>query len=480
MAIRYVAPFRSVLQDDSGKKITQLLWGDAVHPLREQGGRTECLARGRRGWVETADLGDDGVLELYVIDVGQGDSVLFRTPDDRWHVVDGGVANRSQMTRKGAANFIRWKFITDLRRDAVELETVILSHPDYDHYGGLVDLFRGRLEDGRTFQVRFARFFHNGIGRFARSPSLGATTRGSADPPPPIPGGVSARGTFITELLSGRSSFHAPPRPLSGSFADLAELVGASTATVRRISHRDRHLAGYGPGNASGVVIHVLGPVMERLGSRSFGLRSLSSQSKTRNGQSVVLRLDYGNARILLTGDLNAESQRLLLSYHDPDEFRVDVAKGCHHGSEDIDFDFVRAMASRATVISSGDNEDYSHPRPVVMGASARYGRESIEIGGEVLPPLVYSTELARSVKLDYAERTRVTPEGQAEVAVPPALVRVSPDVRGESFRTLDRTPLSLDLIYGLVNVRTDGVHILCATMEEKGTDFDIKIFRAG
>ena len=34
--------------------------------------------------------------------------------------------------------------------------------------------------------------------------------------------------------------------------------------------------------------------------------------------------------------------------------------------------------------------------------------------------------------------------------------------------------------MFGLVNIRTDGDHILLATMEEKGTDFDVKVFRTG
>jgi hypothetical protein len=34
------------------------------------------------------------------------------------------------------------------------------------------------------------------------------------------------------------------------------------------------------------------------------------------------------------------------------------------------------------------------------------------------------------------------------------------------------------DLVYGLVNVRTDGKEILCATLEEKGDDFDVKVLR--
>jgi hypothetical protein len=47
-------------------------------------------------------------------------------------------------------------------------------------------------------------------------------------------------------------------------------------------------------------------------------------------------------------------------------------------------------------------------------------------------------------------------------------------------YRPLPYTPVIVDLVYGLVNVRTDGVNILCATMVEKNNDFDVKVFRAG
>ena len=47
-------------------------------------------------------------------------------------------------------------------------------------------------------------------------------------------------------------------------------------------------------------------------------------------------------------GDLNTASQKLLLSYQAETEFAVDVAKACHHGAEDVDISFVRAMSARA------------------------------------------------------------------------------------------------------------------------------------
>jgi hypothetical protein len=154
------------------------------------------------------------------------------------------------------------------------------------------------------------------------------------------------------------------------------------------------------------------------------------------------------------------------------------VAKGCHHGSDDIDLRFVRAMKARVTVISSGDNEDYAHPRPLALGASARYGREAKSVRGETLPPLLYSTELARSVRLTQSAAVRET--GVEGSQIDAAEAEIKPAERGAKFLPLDYIPIATDLIYGLINVRTDGTRVLCGYMKEGGNDFDIQVFRGG
>jgi len=40
--------------------------------------------------------------------------------------------------------------------------------------------------------------------------------------------------------------------------------------------------------------------------------------------------------------------------------------------------------------------------------------------------------------------------------------------------------PMATDLVYGLVNVRTDGRRVLCTTMKEGSSDFDLQVFQAG
>jgi beta-lactamase superfamily II metal-dependent hydrolase len=482
MARKYVndvgGKFKLALRNDDDRTVAHLLWGDPVELLQSQGDRARVRARGQSGWIPQAALGDAGLLELYVIDVGQGDGVLMRTPDDRWHMVDAGVENEKQMTKKGAANFVRWKFLDDLGEASVRLENVLVTHPDFDHYGGLINLLAGRVtRPDRTFPVAVTNFYHCGLGRFADSPKLGATTAGAVAPPPFDDYGVREDGEFITELLDGKTSFGTPSREFEASFARLAALVGSVPSNVRRLSQRDEYLPGYEPG-AGEVAIRVLGPILERLAGGGEGLRTLGTESETRNGHSIVLRVDYDRVRILLTGDSNTASQRLLLSYHDLAEFASDVAKGCHHGSDDIDLRFVRAMKSRATVVSSGDNEDYAHPRPRVLGASARYGREAKGVKGETLPPLLYSTELARSVKLAYAARVREIGDAANELDADEAEIKAAGS--GARYQRLGFVPISTDLVYGLINVRTDGTRVLCGYMKEGSDDFDVQVFRAG
>jgi beta-lactamase superfamily II metal-dependent hydrolase len=473
---RYKLP----LKNDAGKTIATLLWGDPLHEIERSGDRVKVRARRRTGWVPAGAVSDTGLLEIYVIDVGQGDGVLMRTPhDDAWHIIDAGIRASKQMTKKGAANFVRWKFIDDLQRERVSFANMIVTHPDADHYGGMIDLLSGTLPDGRTFPIEVGRFWHCGVGRFKDGDKLGAQRADTSTTPLPNTGfGIKPAGKFIVELLDGKTHFGRPKRPFAADFAELAKLVGRVPSKVSSLSLADAWLPGYAPAPGA-AAIRVLGPVVERLAGGGKGLRSFGSESVTRNGHSVVLRVDYGQARLLLTGDLNTASQRLLLAALPPEEFNADVSKGCHHGSDDIDLRFVRAMAARATVISSGDNEDYAHPRPRVMGASARYGREALAADGQTLPPLLYSTELSRSVALDFAERvrTRAVPKLDFRPDALEAMFDASPLGR---YRPLSWLPMAKDLVYGLVNVRSDGQRILCATMKEGSSDFDLQVFDAG
>lgn len=473
---RYVGKSKIKLRDSDGKAIYTLIWGDHVNVIAERDEESKVRARGITGYVDTTDLMDEGLLEIYVIDVGQGDGILMRTPDDCWHMIDAGRRAMSQMTRKSATNFVRWKFFEDLGRDKVSLKTAVVSHPDSDHFGGFIDLLSGTVPFRDPFEVEIERFFHSGLGRYSEGPQLGKKVPGEVGEFPEGSKGIRESGSFYNELLNVKGDFSSPPHDFLNEFGEYAELVATVPDEVEAISQLTGHLPGYEPGNNE-VTIRILGPVLEEYETGKRGLRSLGSNSITLNGHSVVLRVEYRDARILLTGDLNTQSQRLLRSYYDDSEFTVDVAKACHHGAEDVDLPFIKAMAARATVISSGDDENYAHPRPVLMGAAGLYGRESpsTEDPPETMPPLLYSTELARAVKLAFPHRIEVE---ATEEEVSPSGFNIRTDKSKPIWRPLETAYVATDLVYGLVNVRTDGRDVLLATLEEKGSDFDVKMFR--
>jgi beta-lactamase superfamily II metal-dependent hydrolase len=481
MPVKYVSTDKSDLRaepDPKSKVLTELIWGDRVEIPGEDGDYYEGKARRKKGWVKKTDLCDESLLEIYVMDVGQGDCVLIRTPEGKWHLIDAGKANAEQMTKKGAANFLRWKFIDDLGEPGVTLENAIVTHPDDDHYGGMLNVLSGDPGDGNPFSVTVGNFYHSGLAKFKDAPALGKKEQGKTGSFPYPVGGVTEKGSFITELLDGSDSFINPPRPFAAKFQKYAALAGTKPESVRRLTNRTPYLPGYGPG--AQVEIRVLGPVLEILESGSEGLRYFKEDGLTVNGHSIVLQLVYGNARILLSGDLNRESQHLLMSYYPSDVFACDVFKACHHGSDDVDPVFLTAVRARATVISSGDNESYSHPKPMLVGACGRYGRDSRAKDGQTYAPLVYSTEIARSVALGFADKARFKEKKkEAFTTVSPKDAGVKAE-RWEDFRTLDKAPISTTLVYGLVNIRTDGKHILCATMKETGNEFDTRVFQAG
>jgi hypothetical protein len=168
---------------------------------------------------------------------------------------------------------------------------------------------------------------------------------------------------------------------------------------------------------------------------------------------------------MLLTGDLNLDGQESLLADYEghPDEFISDVVKGCHHGSEDVSVRVLETMEPMASIISSCDNEGHDHPRPSIVAAYALTGHKEIE-NDRLITPLVYSTELARSVGVGTPTEVNVYDEegdvieARSEVEPKKTCVtykEIKPGDRSPSTRT--RPPsarkIAARLVYGLIVV---------------------------
>jgi beta-lactamase superfamily II metal-dependent hydrolase len=463
--VRYAA-FPSALVFEKAatksKVLKQLLWGDWVRVTgNTQGGFTPVHARGCDGFMTADGLQNERLLELVFVDIGQGDGCLMITPDDKLFLIDAGAGDN--MLR-----FLRWRFRGFARR--LDFEAAILSHSDLDHYGG----FQGLFDEPNLF---FRNVYTNGfMERKADKDTdiLGARVKQN---------GAEYITSLVTDLasldqfLSTSANFKGKKYPTMFKGARDA----GKFSNFRMLSVDDHFVPGFAPGENE-VEVELLGPVPEDVGGKK-GLRWFGDPGKTKNGHSVVVRVRYRGITIFAGGDLNIPSEGLLLKHHagaaalpateDDRLALVDAArpklsahfaKACHHGSSDVSRAFLTAINPLGTIISSGDDEAFSHPRADTLGTIGKCSR------GE--RPGIFCTELARSAperikhpRLLQAEldelvatlKTTLTPAKEKKIDAAIASLK----------KSLERSVA----VYGAINLRTDGTRAVVAQKIEKPRD---------
>lgn len=107
--------------------------------------------RGGRGFVRVEQLARERHLEVFFIDVDQGDAILIQTPDDRRILIDGGMTG-------DAHDFVRNKYRLDKPDNYIDFEAIVASHSDQDHVQGLLKV----LKDPK---IAVKRVYHNCLFR---------------------------------------------------------------------------------------------------------------------------------------------------------------------------------------------------------------------------------------------------------------------------------------------------------------------------
>lgn len=75
-------------------------------------------------------------LQIIMMDVGQGEAVLIKTPEGRGILVDGGSTSRSRVGTFIIEPVLKYYGIG-------ELDTVMITHADEDHINGIIELLEG-------------------------------------------------------------------------------------------------------------------------------------------------------------------------------------------------------------------------------------------------------------------------------------------------------------------------------------------------
>ena len=436
-----------------------LLFGDyiSIKSLDIVNGRVKAKSRNRNGWVKVEEIQKQRVLEVNFVDIGQGDGCHIVTPDDQHIIVDAGISDN--MNR-----YLTWRFYLYYRKKPLPFPFIsIISHSDKDHYKGFQQVFDNK-------NIKFAHLYHNGL----------------VERPGPKPLGIKKNG-YITGLVQTNDQMRAlisDENNRKGTRSTYCKtlykaLKANPDIQFKSLARKDDFMEGFEDANRVNnreFSIKILGPVTKKIDGKD-ALKSISNLGKDKNGHSVIIRVQYDKASILLGGDVNTEFGEILHHYYEQnnilDELRVDVAKACHHGSNHFYYQFIEDINSAATVISSGDDESYAHPRPDAIGAFGKCGYGD--------KPLIFSTELARSnkeitfVKLEKIAKYFDNIEDKKEEIKKlrdDGFAAGSKEIKKlkKQITDLNKKINSFATKFGMINLRTDGRKMIIAQKYERET----------
>ena len=415
-------------------------------------------------------------LEIIFVDVGQGDGAVLITPergaDEAIFVIDAG--KHSHMNE-----FLRERFKT--YKNDFQFKGAIITHPDEDHYGGFLDIFKSP-------SIGFDKVYQSGLVERplgSKYEKLGGLKTDAATGIEYLQTLATSRAdieaSFSDESVFGRTKF-PPVMHAALNNAKIKDFEMLSTGHGK-IEDGRTWLEGFAPSQKPGYQIEIVGPVLEKDGSGVPGLRKISSSyGKTKNGHSILLRLHIGAFKVLFGGDLNKPAEKFLLRHYADmldqsfptrgtrreemlakgnDVFGADIMKVCHHGASDVTDEFIEAVNPAAFVISSGDEEGHVHPKPDLLGRLGKLGRGAT--------PVILSTELQRSTR-EEEDAKLVADLSEKIVGLDKKPTTRQLEEFTEKIRTLGRSNVS---VFGSIYLKTDGKTLLTSFKKETGSQKD-------
>jgi competence protein ComEC len=277
--------------------------------------------------VAAVEGGWPSCLEVRVLDVGQGNAILIRTPDHHAVLCDGGPAGCNLEFQ--------------LRTLGVEcLEAVCITHPHADHFAGL-------LECAKDLK---AKTVIDGV-EVVQPPQSGQATTGKSS-------GFTDSGQEARNYVELRQEL------ASRGCAHVLACTGQS-ATIGGLK-----LSFFAPTESIRLAAAPAGASSTQGQEGNPWLRPARAPTGDElNGDSVVVVAEWQGYKFLLPGDAEAA---VLQSYSLP---AVDVLVVPHHGSRvAVSSELLERLQVRAAAISVGRQNTFGHPDPATVSCLKQRG----------------------------------------------------------------------------------------------------------
>lgn len=114
------------------------------------------------------------------------------------------------------------------------------------------------------------------------------------------------------------------------------------------------------------------GDSMEFGGATLYFFRN-DNPKASMNNHSLVAVLQYGDAKVMLMGDGEGETQHYLVNNVDPEMLKCDIYKAAHHGRTAVVADFLNAVDPGLAVITNTKSSTGTHDKQMGKRNIARY-----------------------------------------------------------------------------------------------------------
>lgn len=244
---------------------------------------------------------------LIACDVGQGDAILAIS-GTKQILTDGGIPN-------GKAVECLSKYMPFWDR---EVEVVINTHPQLDHYGGLIEVMQ-------KYEIGY--FVGNSLDSDSREYQV-------------LKDLVGGRGIKVINPVEGMSirlgmmhyDIFFPTR-------DFLESVDVEPSVTRAVSGNEKVLGSY-------------------------------TSKRDPNDFSVQAVLSYGSFDVLMTGDTGHNMAKVVIAEFGESSVSksIEYIKVSHHGSKyGITPDYLNVIDPKGAIISSGAKNTYGHPTKEIL-----------------------------------------------------------------------------------------------------------------
>jgi competence protein ComEC len=212
------------------------------------------------------------------------------------------------------------------------LDYFISTHPHPDHIGGADEVLKA---------IKVLNVIDNGLGpdvpESLAPPKPASATSGKKPAPKPTPKRLDKTAS-VTKF-----------------YDDYKQAVAQSNAHYEKTELGKKYDLG------GGLRLTILAP-SEPLFTRD----QMRTGGNLPNANSIVIRLDYGEFSMLLTGDAEEQTEHRMLTRDQ--NLKAKVIKISHHGSKyATSADFVDRVKPEVAIISCGEWNRYGHPSQTVL-----------------------------------------------------------------------------------------------------------------